>query len=283
MKFKSGLSALLTAKAALTRIDLMSKNYRSRFWLRAVFNFNEGINMKIKAVLFDLDGTLLPMDQDIFIKTYFNTLARKLSVRGYEPQELIKNVWQCTLSMIKNDGAMPNEKVFWNCFEKIYGNKIYGDRRYFDEFYEHDFCEIRQSCGFNPKAKQTVSMLQKSSVTTILATNPIFPAVATEARIKWAGLQPDDFALYTTYENINYCKPNLSYYKEILSRFGLLPEECIMVGNDVGEDMIAGKLGINVFLLTDCLINKNGEDISVYPNGSFDELREFLSQKTENI
>lgn len=239
--------------------------------------------MKIKAVLFDLDGTLLPMDQDIFIKTYFKTLAQKLSEYGYEPDKLIKNVWKCTVSMIKNDGSAVNKDVFWNNFKAVYGDKIYDDMQYFDNFYEHDFNKIQQVCGFNPKAAQTISLLQKYDVKLILATNPIFPAVATKARIKWAGLQPDDFALYTTYENINYCKPNLLYYKEILSRFELQPEECIMVGNDVGEDMIAKKLGINVFLLTDCIINKNNEDISVYQNGSFDELQEFLSQKIENI
>lgn len=239
--------------------------------------------MKIKAVLFDLDGTLLPMNQDLFIKEYFRTLAKKLAVHGYEPRELIKNVWQCTFEMIKNNGDVPNKEIFWNCFEKIYGNKIHDDMQYFDDFYEHDFDKIQQVCEFNPKAKQTVSMLQKAPVTLILATNPIFPAVATKARIKWAGLQPDDFALYTTYENINYCKPNLSYYKEILSRFELLPEECIMIGNDVDEDMVAQKLGINVFLLTDCIINKNNTDISIYPNGSFDELQAFLAQNIENI
>lgn len=40
-----------------------------------------------------------------------------------------------------------------------------------------------------------------------LATNPIFPSVATESRIRWAGLEPEEFALYTTYENTAYCKP----------------------------------------------------------------------------
>ena len=49
-----------------------------------------------------------------------------------------------------------------------------------------------------------------------------------------------------------------------------------MVGNDVGEDMIAGILGMKVFLLTDCLINQAGADISVYPNGSFPELLHYI-------
>ena len=49
-----------------------------------------------------------------------------------------------------------------------------------------------------------------------------------------------------------------------------------MVGKDVTEDMIAGELGMKVFLLTDCIINKENKDISVYPNGSFKEALEYI-------
>ena len=78
------------------------------------------------------------------------------------------------------------------------------------------------------------------------------------------------------YENSRYCKPNPDYYREILGQLHLQPEECLMVGNDVSDDMVARKLGMEVFLLTDCLINKHNEDISQYPNGSFPELMEFI-------
>lgn len=104
----------------------------------------------------------------------------------------------------------------------------------------------------------------------------MFPAIATESRTRWAGLQPEDFALYTTYENFRYCKPNLDYYREILTKLGCAPEECLMVGNDVGEDMVTRELGMQVFLLTPCLINKSGADISAYPNGGFDDLLRFV-------
>ena len=50
-----------------------------------------------------------------------------------------------------------------------------------------------------------------------------------------------------------------------------------MVGNDVTEDMVAETVGMKVFLLTDCLINREGKDISVYPHGGFEQLLEFLS------
>ena len=49
-----------------------------------------------------------------------------------------------------------------------------------------------------------------------------------------------------------------------------------MVGNDADEDMIAETLGMRVFLLTDCLINRNGKDISRYPSGDFTELLQYV-------
>ena len=110
----------------------------------------------------------------------------------------------------------------------------------------------------------------------VLATNPLFPAIATHSRIRWAGLNPDDFEHITTYENSSYCKPNPDYYREILSKLNLKPEECVMVGNDTVEDMIAETLGMKVFLLTDCLINKPSADISTWPNGGFPELKAYL-------
>ena len=112
----------------------------------------------------------------------------------------------------------------------------------------------------------------------ILATNPIFPKAATENRIRWAGLEPEDFLLYTTYENSRYCKPNPKYFEEILRETGRRPEECVMVGNDASEDTTAGALGIPVFLLTDCLINRQGADLSAYPQGGFPELKEYLAR-----
>ena len=114
-----------------------------------------------------------------------------------------------------------------------------------------------------------------------LATNPLFPSYATERRIRWAGLQPEDFELYTTYENIGCCKPNLAYYREILRRMKLPPEACIMVGNDVDEDIVAAQLGMQVFLLTDCLLNRHSLDIEAYPHGDFDALIAFLQNELQ--
>ena len=232
--------------------------------------------MKVTAILFDLDGTLLPMDQDAFTGSYFSNLAAKAATRGYQPDALIDTVWAGTAAMVKNDGAKTNEAVFWELFAAKYGGDALNDIPFFEEFYRTDFQKVRELCGFAPMAKEIVHSLKARGLRVILATNPLFPAIATESRIRWAGLEPEDFELYTTYENSCHCKPNPEYYKDIMTELNLVPEECVMVGNDVGEDMIAETLGMKVFLLTDCLINRKNEDISKYPHGGFNELKVFL-------
>lgn len=234
--------------------------------------------MKITTVLFDLDGTLLPMDQNVFVKDYFGRIAAKLAPQGYDPKKLVETIWRGTGVMVQNDGSRTNEEAFWAYAVSVYGEQIVKDKRFFDEFYEQEFDKIQAVCGFHPAAAQIVRSLKERGFRVALATNPIFPARATQWRMGWAGLKPEDFEIYTTYENSRFCKPNLDYYRDILQQLNVQAQECLMVGNDVGEDMIARQLGMQVFLLTDCMINKNGEDISRYPHGGFDSLQQFIAE-----
>ena len=233
--------------------------------------------MPIKTILFDLDGTLLPMDQDIFIKKYFGLLAQKLAPFGYDPEKLIQAVWAGTKAMVMNDGTVTNKEAFWSTCDATLGCPASKDADIHMEFYRNEFNQVQEVCGFEPMAEQIVRSLKDRGYRVVLATNPLFPAIATQNRIRWAGLQPEDFEYITTYENSHYCKPNTDYYREILEQLHLRPEESLMVGNDVGEDMIIQQLGMKVFLLTDCLINKQNADISQYPNGGFPELADFLN------
>ena len=232
--------------------------------------------MSIHYILFDLDGTLLPMDQDRFIKAYFGGLVRKLAPHGYEPEKLIDAIWTGTGAMVKNDGSRTNEEAFRAHFATIFGEDARKDEPKFEEFYSTDFQQVQQVCGFDPRAAETIAKLKEMGFTLALATNPIFPAIATQSRMRWAGLQETDFQFYTTYENSSYCKPDPRYYRQVLEKQGARPEECLMVGNDVTEDMVAQTLGMQVFLLTDCLINKGAKDISAWPHGSFDALMEHI-------
>jgi len=232
--------------------------------------------MKIKAVLFDLDGTLLPMDQMEFVKAYLGLLAKKLAPHGYDPKKLVDGIWAGTGAMVKNDGSQRNEDVFWQTFAHFFGEDAKKDLPIFDEFYHNEFGGAQAVCGFNPQAAETIALVKEKGLRVILATNPIFPVIATENRIRWAGLSPDDFELYTTYENSRHCKPNPAYYQDILREMGLKAEDCLMVGNDVKEDMVAATLGMQVFLLTDCIINTEDKDISAYPHGGFPQLMDYI-------
>lgn len=235
--------------------------------------------MQLKAILFDLDGTLLPMDQEEFTKAYFKLLANKLSSRGYDPKTLVDGIWAGTAAMVKNDGRTNNEEAFWNCFAGIFGQDVLKDKPVFEEFYREEFQQAKEVCGFTPKAAETVRRAKALGYRVALATNPIFPAVATESRIRWAGLEPEAFELYTTYENIGHCKPNPEYYRDILKALNLEAGECLMVGNDATEDAAAELAGMRVFLLTDCLINKEQRDLSGYPRGGFDQLLGYIEKQ----
>ena len=236
--------------------------------------------MKIKAVFFDLDGTLLPMDQNIFIKAYLGGLCNTLAPRGYDPHDIAGALWASTDAMIKNDGQITNEEAFWKNFSAILGPNVRDEEPLLDVFYKTDFQKIRSLCGHNDMAKKIIDLLKSRGVDAVLATNPLFPSVATESRIRWAGLSPDDFKIYTTYENSRYCKPNLKYYESLLSEMRIDAEECVMVGNDIGDDMVAGMLGMKTFLLTDCLINNTDKSADEFRHGGFNELYEFIEEIT---
>ena len=232
--------------------------------------------MAITTVLFDLDGTLLPMDQEHFVKMYFGLLARTLAPA--DPDALIKAVWVGTKAMMTNDGSKTTEASFWDTYCGLLDDDRRNDEPAFRSFYENQFELVRNACGFNPKAAKAIALVKSRGLKAVLATNPIFPRVATQARARWAGLNLDDFELYTTYEDYYHCKPNPLYFQEVLDRLGLKPEECLMVGNDAEEDVAAAKLGIQVFLLTDCLINRKGVDIEAYPHGGFDDLMAYIEK-----
>ncbi len=235
--------------------------------------------MSIKAVLFDLDGTLLPMDQDLFIKKYLTYISGCLAQRGYEPKELAKNIMRGTYAMIKNDGTRTNEQVFWEFFKGVYGDKAIADMEYFDRFYVEHFDELCTFTSKNPLAAHAVKWAHELGFRTILATNPVFPEIAVHKRMSWAGVNTADFELCTTYENSHYCKPNPEYYAEIAQKAEIDVSECLMVGNDTSDDMSAALLRMDVFLLTDCLINTSEVDICKYPHGDFTALEKYMEER----
>ncbi len=230
----------------------------------------------MNTVLFDLDGTLLPLEFDTFIKTYFSLLTKSFSHLAPSPEKLIKAVWHGTDAMFRNDGSRYNRDVFWDEFSALIGCDM---RRYepdFDSFYANEFSAVSKVTSPTPKASECVKELKQRGYTLVLATNPIFPAVATEARISWAGLDKEDFEFISTYENSRFCKPNPKYFGEILQVIGKEPSECLMVGNDIKEDGAAVKAGIPFYLLDGCVIDSEDSPSVEFVRGDFDALKGFI-------
>ncbi len=232
-----------------------------------------------KAILFDLDGTLLPMDNDAFTKCYFQYLAQTAAKWGYTDSKLlVQGVWDGVKAMVMNTGDQTNFDVFWDCFCQIIGTDCRADIPKFNTFYDNEFHLARRATAPTPLAKKAVATAREKADYVILATNPLFPANGDATRLSWIDLKMDDFDLVTDYTNSCHCKPNPAYYQDILDQFSLQPSECLMIGNDVQEDYeAASALGISVYLIDDYLIQRKDAPIPC-PHGSYDDMIACLQQ-----
>lgn len=229
-----------------------------------------------RAILFDLDGTLLPMDYDAFMKMYFKELCKVLAPYGIEPKTAVDAVWYGTKGMIMNNGEQSNKDVFWKGFAEMVGGDTESHIAATDPFYDGDFHKIKAVTFENPLARAAIEAAGKNGRKVVLATNPLFPRNAQISRLSWIGLREDDFGLITDYESDSFCKPNPKYYISICERIGVRPEECLMVGNDESDDMMgASKAGMDCYLVTDCLIPSD-KFTWTGRRGTFPELVKYL-------
>lgn len=231
----------------------------------------------VKAILFDLDGTLLPMDNDIFTKTYFYHLSEAAKEWGYTDRDaLIKAVWNGVKYMYANDGKVTNDVVFWKGFSDAYCKDCSVDSKKFDTFYSDGFTKAKAATFPAPLAPEAVRLAREKAEKVVLATNPIFPREAYRQRLSWIGLTMEDFDLVTDYENSRFTKPNTKYYGEILEKIGVDAKDAVMIGNDADEDMApAMALGMKFFLQNDNVLNKSGREINC-EFGGYEDMIKFL-------
>ncbi len=230
--------------------------------------------MKRKVILFDLDGTLLPMNTDLFEKIYFKGLCQKFT-NMIDSQLLVKSIWEGTKAMMLNDGHLTNREVFAKRFTQVSGLDYYMHEEEFLKFYENEFQDCLNACQVTKTSKEIIDILKQKGYTVAIATNPIFPKIATVSRMNWLGLNYEDFPLVTTFENSYHAKPNPQYFQDVCDYLNVDPQDCIMVGNDVEEDGIASKLGIEVFLITDCLLNKHNLPLDDYDTYTLEQLKQW--------
>lgn len=232
----------------------------------------------LNTILFDLDGTLAPFQQDEFVHAYFKALVKRLAPMGWDGERLVAALWRGVDAMVKNDGGQTNQQLFWQVFARELGSRALELQSVLDDFYAGEFDAVRSVLRENVDRGPLLRGLRRKGYTLVLATNPIFPAVAVETRLGWVGLSGADFDAVTTYENSRRSKPNPGYYWDILEKIGKRGEECLMIGNNPVDDMAALEAGLPAYLATDCMENPGGLPVEKYPHGSFREVEARLEK-----
>ena len=223
------------------------------------------------------------MVQDEFVRFYMPLLAKEYISRGVqiEPERFIGAVWAGYKAMVKNDGSRTNREAFWSYIDPELPVSAEESEKIALDFYADRFNRAICTTQPTPLSDRIVKTAREKGIETYLATNPVFPRCATMNRIRWAGLDASDFRVITTYEDCVYCKPNPDYFRMILEQFRLDPEECLMVGNDVEEDLSIRSLGVKTFLVTDTMENKKNLPVSSEYAGTLDELLKFVESVGE--
>lgn len=235
--------------------------------------------------LFDLDGTLLNIDLEEFLKYYFQALSQKLNYLCSDPKKFRQILMAATEKMIKNDGSCTNQEAFMDDFKnklKITDQaEVEKIKSSFDEFYQSDFIGLAKYFDLEQNLPaEIINYLKQKNKSLVLATNPLFPKEAVIARLNWIGIEAANFELITHYENMSYAKPNPNYYQEILTKIDAEPADCLMIGNDLKEDAAATEVGIETIIIEDKIIEREAGD---YPLSWQGTLKEFEKKLREEL
>ncbi|MCR4397872.1 MAG: HAD family hydrolase [Firmicutes bacterium] len=228
--------------------------------------------MDVRVLLFDLDDTLIEVEMEPFLREYFGMLAARFA-RVCDPAVFARRLLESTEAMVVSlDGTKTNRDVFVEDFFPKIGANPSDWLSEIDEFYRSDFPKLRKFCTPDPLAPVVVQSAVREGYRTVLATNPVYPRAAVLHRLAWGGLDPGLFELITSYETMHYCKPRPEYYREICSVMSCSPGECLMVGNDVDEDLVAADVGMKTFLVNRKVRNRGSRRYTAHYEGSLEDL-----------
>jgi len=204
----------------------------------------------IKAVLFDIDNTLILFDENLYFKSYVSQIARYFA--DIMPVEVFNKRLICaSQELLNNNGELSNAEYYMNYFAKDYELHRENLWNRFKLFYEQEYDQFQSLVTVPDEVPEVIQALSDQKIKLVIASNPMFPENVQIKRVAWAGIAHFDYALITHIENMSFCKPRLDYYQQICSIIGEAPESCLMVGNDPVNDMIVTKIGMKTYLTTD--------------------------------
>jgi len=237
-------------------------------------------NAPIKAILFDLDGTLLRVHMSEFIPKYLQGLA-SYCVEPEKTEIFIKTLLQSIRDLIhtEGDGSQTNEERICCWMEEKLAVTQGTLKNSLARFKNNGIDELQPLVHTIPLAQQIVKECLPTGLPLVLATNPVFPNFMIQARLEWGGLNEEDFCHLTSYENSCYCKPQAGYFNEIADRIGISPENCLMVGNDTSHDLSAAAVGMQTYLVDTWLVEREGPEWPCEHRGDHADLQRFLQKR----
>ncbi len=216
------------------------------------------------------------MELDFFLKHYMDALAKSF-MDVMTRKEFDKALLGATYETIDNlDPNTGNLDAFAAAFARRTG--LEWDRIWptIQRYYAEEYPKLKRHIPAT-SALPIVQRCTEDGWDVVLATQPLFPEVAVRERMKWCGVDSIPWRLVTTLDNMHFCKPHAEYYREILDMTGLDPSRCVMIGNDMQEDMVAKRLGMKTFLVTDFLLDR-GEDMKPDGRGKLSEVPDGISK-----
>lgn len=202
----------------------------------------------VRYLCFDLDGTLLDLDLQAFMKAYIDLIGQKFASQ-VPLERFARQLLASTDAMVAaKDPSRTTLQVFVDDFFPKLGLDP-AQMEVFQRFHAEEFHRLKACARALPEVPPLLEAAVARGYRLVLATNPIFPEAAIRERMRWAGVDGFPWVLITSCENMHYTKPHPEYYQEILDKIGADGRECLMVGNDPWRDLPASLVGMRTFLV----------------------------------
>lgn len=222
------------------------------------------------TLLLDMDDTLLINDMDRFLPAYLQQLGAHLQ-DCIAQDRMIPALLAGTKAMVQKQCPQETlETAFDVVFYPQTGRSKAQLSSQLEDFYRRIYPALRSVTSVKPEAVDFVDWAFAQGYSVSIATNPLFPRMAIEQRLEWAGLPTSKypFALVTSFEQFHFSKPNPAYYAEILGQLGWPEHPAAMVGNSLLDDIQPAQvLGLPAFHL-----HNDGDGVD------FPRLKEWLKQ-----
>lgn len=227
----------------------------------------------MQAVLFDLDGTLLDLDLSDFLRRYFIALeeaARPLFTDPGDRGAFMRALNASVGAMTEPHPGRTNQSVFFSDLYDRTGIDLDTHWPVFEDFYAEVFPTLVAGARPAKGARRAMQTALDLGLRVAIATNPIFPRIAVDHRLTWAGVADLPVDVVTAYEQMESCKPSLSYFRQTAGLLEAAPAHCLMVGDDRLLDMAASDIGMRTFYVG------THEGVAADFSGDLDDLADLL-------